>query len=79
MVANRLLDVSSPVHVPGHFNRGVSAEMTQEEQQLMYELCQKIAVEKDLETFNQLCLELNVLLEKKEFRLNPKREIKPKS
>jgi hypothetical protein len=57
----------------------VSAEMTPEEQQSMYELCKKIAVEKDLDTFNRLCLELNVLLEQKEFRLNPVRQIKPKS
>ena len=47
--------------------------MTPEERALMDRLCQRIAVEKDPKTFNDLVVQLNDLLEKKELRLNPEK------
>jgi hypothetical protein len=41
--------------------------MTPEEKELMNSLCQRIAVEKDPKTFDELVHQLNELLEKKEY------------
>jgi hypothetical protein len=48
--------------------------MTPEERASMERLCQRIAVEKDPTTFNDLVAQLNDLLEKKEHRLRPDRK-----
>jgi hypothetical protein len=51
--------------------------MTPEELELMYKLCQQIAVEKDPKAFDELVHQLNELLEKKEHRLHPEQREKP--
>lgn len=43
--------------------------MTPEERERMYEICSKLQVEQDSNTFTQLMTELNNLLERKEQRL----------
>lgn len=50
--------------------------MTPEEKELMDALCKRIAVEKDSKTFDELVLQLNELLEKKEHRLKPEQREK---
>ena len=41
----------------------------------MDRLCQRIAVEKDPKAFNELVVQLNDLLERKELRLNPEKRL----
>jgi hypothetical protein len=51
--------------------------MTPEEQERMEYLCQRIAVEKDPQIFDQLVRELNDLLEVKHGRIHPEHKTKP--
>jgi|HubBroStandDraft_5_1064220.scaffolds.fasta_scaffold262883_2 hypothetical protein len=51
--------------------------MTPEEKEMMHTLCQRIEVEKDSKTFDELVFQLNELLEKKEHRLKPEQKEKP--
>jgi hypothetical protein len=51
--------------------------MTPEEKEMMHKLCQRIEIEKDPKTFDELVHQLNELLEKKEHRLKPEQREKP--
>ncbi len=50
--------------------------MTPEEQERMQYLCQRIAIEKDPQIFDQLVTELNDLLEVKHGRIHPESNIR---
>jgi hypothetical protein len=57
--------------------RALRSEMTPDERERMAILCQRIATEKNPETFDNLVQELNDLLEIKRNRIRPEDRTKP--